>query len=368
MVVLLPRHILPVLVLACGCTRYGFLPQDDAALDVVSLDVALFSDARPDTGGDGRTDLQRLDLPGSDHEIADLASPDHAVKPDQWTKLDAPVPPPPDLAPPPDTAPPPPGSWVTVGPGIFSMGSPTSEACRDSDETQHSVVIAHGFVISKTETTQAEFSARMIYNPSFYSACGASCPVESVTWHEAAAYCNSLSVLTGHSPCYVCSGTQKTTSCTVSSSYQGTKTIIDCPGFRLPTDAEWEYAARATTTTPFYNGYIGQCKQSDTNADALGWYKHNSGGATHPTGQKLKNLWGLYDMAGNVREWTGDWYTANLGTGQVTDPVGPANGTTRVTRGGHYFDFAETLRSAHRDEAIPNNQFDNLGFRCVRTL
>ena len=149
--------------------------------------------------------------------------------------------------------------------------------------------------------------------------------------------------------------------------YSG-ENIYDCPGYRLPTEAEWEYAYRAGTTTAFYNGPITNCDGSDAKANAIGWYDANSGATTHPVGQKQANDWGLYDMAGNVWEWCHDWWQTSLGSSAVTDPVG--SGTdSRTARGGSCTFRAGALRAAERYFGFPPDfQFRTIGFRCARTL
>ena len=260
--------------------------------------------------------------------------------------------------------------WVTIKAGTFNMGSPSSESCRDSDETQHKVTLTRDFVMASTETTQAQFNALMGYNPSKYASCGPSCPVDQGSWHEVVAYCNALSKKAGIAACYSCTGSGKSTSCVDAPAYAGGK-IYSCPGYRLPTEAEWEYAYRAGTTTAFYNGGISSCQSADSNADKISWYKSNASSAPHIVGLKNPNQWGLFDMAGNVSEWCHDYYTKSLSTKAVSDPIGASTGTGRVCRGGSWVDFAQRVRAAYRLTNLghpPTLRDDRTGVRCVRTL
>lgn len=140
-------------------------------------------------------------------------------------------------------------------------------------------------------------------------------------------------------------------------------------GYRLPTESEWEYACRASTTTAFYTGVITYEGTSplDPNLDAAGWYGGNSGGGSHPVGQKQANAWGLFDMHGTVWEWCGDWYGPYPGAG--ADPTGPASGTSRVYRGGSWFTDAQYCRSGDRDNLVPTYlYYGALGFRPARSF
>jgi formylglycine-generating enzyme required for sulfatase activity len=253
-----------------------------------------------------------------------------------------------------------PGTWVTIPPTgtvpvTFSMGSPTTEPCRDNDEDQHQVTLTHKFEITAHEVTQGEFFHVMGYNPAKFLSCGSSCPVECVKREEAAAYCNALSAKAGLAKCY-----------SSGPAYDG-QAIYDCPGYRLPTEAEFEFAYRAGTTTALYNGGLAACTANDPNADEIGWHYGNSGSTTHPVGQKAANAWGLHDMAGNVWEWCHDSYEQHLGSSAATDPVGSAKGA--VIRGGSWAFNAAYMRAASRfnDNGYAWQQYDHVGFRCVRT-
>jgi formylglycine-generating enzyme required for sulfatase activity len=191
-----------------------------------------------------------------------------------------------------------------------------------------------------TEVTQGEWQAVMGSNPSHFKNCGANCPVEQVSWDDAVGYANALSRREGLPECYAGS----------------TFTGLTCTGYRLPTEAEWEYAARAGTTTA-------------THADrgTVAWFSENSGSETHPVGQKQPNAWGLYDMLGNVWEWTSGWYD-RYPSGPVADPTGTGAGLNRVYRGGSWRLNARYARAAYRDNDRPVNRSNALGFRLVRTV
>ncbi|MDR1899744.1 MAG: SUMF1/EgtB/PvdO family nonheme iron enzyme [Treponema sp.] len=233
-----------------------------------------------------------------------------------------------------------PEDLVRVPGGTFTMGSPPSEPGGDDDKVQHQVTVS-AFYMGKYEVTQKEYQALMGNNPSEFK--GDTLPVERVSWFDAVKYCNARSLKEGLDPAYTING----------------ETVAwnrNAGGYRLPTEAEWEYACRAGTTAPFYTG---------NSADAAGWYKDNSGGKTHPAGQKQPNRWGLYDMHGNVHEWCWDWFGAYSGAAQ-TDPAGAASGSYRVLRGGSWGSGAQYLRSANRGDYTPSNRLNNSGFRLVR--
>jgi len=252
----------------------------------------------------------------------------------------------------------------------FSMGSPGTEPCRLGDETQHSVTLTRAFTIHQTEVTQRQFEALMGYNPSKYTC--ADCPVETVTWYEAAAYCSALSSKLGLNGCYSCTGAGTPgVTCAELPAYAGDK-IYGCPGFRLPTEAEWERAYRAGSTGAYYSGSFSSpdCSTTsctvDANVAAIAWYCGNATGGPRPVGTKQPNTWGLFDMAGNVWEWTHDWYQA-FSSDAVTDPGGPTSGTYKAVRGGGWSSHPQYLRAAKRMMGKPVGKIATIGFRCSRT-
>jgi formylglycine-generating enzyme required for sulfatase activity len=224
---------------------------------------------------------------------------------------------------------------VWICPGTFTMGSPENEPGRLPGEgPQTTVTISQGFFMGKYEVTQAEYEAVMGENPSTFKG-DPSRPVERVSWSKATDYCSQLT------------SRQRAAGC-LPPNYE----------YRLPTDAQWEYACRAGTTTRFSFGDL------DAALDAYGWYVQNST-SSHPVGQRAPNPWALYDMHGNVTEWCADWYASSLPGGSVTDPQGPATGSGRVVRGGGWGLPGNFCRSACRSWHDPNGPDSLIGFRVV---
>ena len=265
-----------------------------------------------------------------------------------------------------------PGQWATVSGGAFMMGAPAYEACRLTNEDHHQVMLTNKYQISKTEVTQAQYQAIMGSNPAYHATCGGQCPVERVNWSMAANYCNNLSKLMGYKECYTCNGSGTSVSCSATASYTKEK-VYTCPGYRLPTEAEWERAYRAGTSSPFYNGnndgpVCSSCTLKDSNADLIAWYCFNGSNTTHPVGQKTANNLGMFDMAGNVYELCHDVYQDQLGATPKTDPWGASTGTDRVIRSGSYSSGAYSIRAATRWKNELIKAYINVGFRCARTV
>ena len=271
--------------------------------------------------------------------------------------------------------------WARMEPGTFFMGARAGEACLESNETRHKVTLTHPFEISITEVTQAQHQALMTFDPTHPSDknCGGSCPVGSASWNQAAAYCNALSTKEGKSLCYTCTGSNYTRQCEVDWKWNsGGKKIYHCPGYRLPTEAEWEYAYRAGTETAYYNGDgkasdCLDCSSGGLKAGAIAWYCGNSGSVLRPVKGKAPNACGIHDMAGNMKEWTDDWYLADLGKAQANDPWINSSGAKKekVIRGGSYLSAPSRLRAAYRTSFEPSSSASSgrwNGFRCVRSL
>jgi formylglycine-generating enzyme required for sulfatase activity len=204
--------------------------------------------------------------------------------------------------------------------GTFMMGSPKDESGREDDEIQHEVTISKPFYLGRYEVTQEQYQAVMGKNPRRFK--GNRRSVENVSWEDAMAFCRKASELTGEK-------------------------------FRLPTEAEWEYACRAGTTTAFNTGT--DLAKDQTNFD---------GGGTVDVGSFRPNVWGLYDMHGNVWEWCSDWY-GGYDVSKKNDPRGAAKGTDRVLRGGSWFNNAGRCRSASRGRNDPGSRRNRYGVRVV---
>ncbi len=233
-------------------------------------------------------------------------------------------------------------TFVLVPPGKFRMGSPEDEANRDQDETLHEVALTEPFYLARYPVTQEQYQALIGKNPSHFQE--DTFPVETVSWEEARDYAARLTTKRAEKQFY-----------------------------RLPTEAEWEYACRGgracSKAFGIGDGRTLSSQQANFNGD------RPYGGAPKgpylrspcPAGTYAANAFGLFDMHGNVSQWCGDWYGPYT-TWEVTNPTGPAAGTERVIRGGSWFNFARYCRSANRFRAAPSYQYNTLGFRLARSL
>ncbi len=227
---------------------------------------------------------------------------------------------------------------VLIPKGTFQMGSPIEEAGADNDEQLHQVTISKDYYLGVTEVTQGQYEKVMGVNPSHFQkrvirkSDSSMYPVEQVSWEDAVEFCKRLSELPEEKKAG--------------------------RAYRLPTEAEWEYACRAGSKTAFYFG------DDSESLGAYAWHAANSGGQTHPVGEKKPNARGLYDMHGNVWEWCSDWY-GDFPEGAVTDPVGPTEGSVRVLRGGSWGFGAADCRAAVRNAYVPTDRSASFGFRVA---
>jgi len=219
--------------------------------------------------------------------------------------------------------------FVLIPAGTFMMGSPSNEQGRDNDEILHQVTISRSFFMQTTEVTQGQWKRVMENNPSHFNSCGDDCPVENVSWKNVQEFISKLNRMEGNNQ------------------------------YRLPTEAEWEYAARAETTTRFHSG------NSNKDLSNVGWYKENAESKTHAVEQKNPNAFGLYDMHGNVWEWVQDWKGV-YPSSHIIDPEGPPSGSIRVMRGGSWRHGAKFCRSAYRSNRYPGFRDSRMGFRLLR--
>jgi formylglycine-generating enzyme required for sulfatase activity len=257
---------------------------------------------------------------------------------------------------------------VWIKSGNFTMGSPEREVNRDKDETQHQVTLT-GFYMGKYPVTQAQYEAVMGTNPSCFKTPVSpetdtgKRPVEQVRWYDAIEFCNKLSMNEGLNPAYRIGGStnpaewKAVPTTTNDATWDGVEIVVGSNGYRLPTEAQWEYACRAGTATAYNTGA--------TISGSTGWYRDNSGDRTHSVGEKPANAYGLYDMHGNVWEWCWNWYGTYANVAQ-TDPTEAVSGYSRVRRGGSWDSYGRLLRSAYRDYGNPYSRYDDIGFRLVR--
>jgi formylglycine-generating enzyme required for sulfatase activity len=238
-----------------------------------------------------------------------------------------------------------PVSLAPIPAGTFTMGSPVSEYIRDRDEVQHEVSLK-SFLMEAYEVTQKSYREIMGTNPSSFQ--GDTLPVEQVSWFDAVNYCNKRSIAEGLNPAYVING-------------ENVSWNRSANGYRLPTEAEWEYACRAGSSAPFSTGDTISTAQANYNG-AVNYWQYGPLGSfrerTSAVGSFLPNTWGLYDMHGNVYEWCWDWF------GDYPDA--PSTGTKKVVRGGSWYDSVPHIRAAYRDSTAPVSRRNTLGFRVAR--
>ena len=220
--------------------------------------------------------------------------------------------------------------FIYISPRSFSMGSPRHESGRWANELQHRVRLTKGFYIQTTEVTQRQWRTIMRGNPSGFSNCGSDCPVENIYWGEVQEFIRRVNKI------------EKTTK------------------YRLPTEAEWEYACRAG------NKYFGANDNSESKLPNYAWYFDNSEGTPHPVALKKPNRWGLFDMQGNVSEWCNDWAGA-YSPKETIDPKGPFTGKFRIARGGNWQMSSRSCRAADRNFNLPGDRGDTIGFRLVKS-
>ena len=254
---------------------------------------------------------------------------------------------------------------ITLPAGTFEMGCTSNQSGCGSDESPvHTVTLTHAFWLGETEVTQGQWQDLMLNNPSSFGSCGVGCPLETVNWYEALAFANAVSDAESVPECYALSDCNTNTpgndlECATVTVDTPSGSVYDCAGYRLPTEAEWEYAARAGTDL-LYAG-------SDTASD-VAWYDDNALSTTHLAATQNANGWGLYDLSGNVWEWTWDWYEDDYyASGPATDPAGAASGSNHTVRGSAWSYDVSFARVANRSNNPAGVRYSHLGFRLART-
>ena len=293
------------------------------------------------------------------------------------------------------------GDYHLLEPGVYTRGSPRREPGRYSNESAHTVAMTRKVLFKTTEVTQREWLALIPNNPSLFVECGLQCPVERVNWYEALEWLNRQSLAEGLAPCYTftqCTGDlgggcrvpgEGPRTCTGDFQCTGVNFKgLDCTGYRLPTEAEWEYAVRAGTNTSTYGGNLTLTPAKDAFIlEPMAWYRRNatvdyvSGQScsnrltksnlntrcgTHPVSKKVPTDWGHTDLLGNVMEWVFDGYGLYPKRSAV-NPV-EALGIERVVRGGSWASESRFLRAALRSRVGPRGRNAEIGFRAARTI
>jgi formylglycine-generating enzyme required for sulfatase activity len=243
-------------------------------------------------------------------------------------------------------------AFVLIPAGTFEMGCTTSQGgCGAHAYPAHTVTLTHDFWMTQTEVTQAQYLAVMGLDPSL-GTCGDDCPAQYLRWSHGPMFANVLSVAEGLTPCYLCSSFEFGTCAPTVDPYL-------CDGYRLPTEAEWEYAARGGVDQGYPGGWL----------DDVAWYNANSGLVLHAVALKDPNAYGVYDMAGNVSEWVQDFYAADYySVSPTVDPGGPATGNWRVWRSGSWDSSYSAVKVSSRLYQVPTSRLRTIGFRVVRRL
>ena len=393
--------VLMVLVPAAGCLG----SRGDSRSPGQSVDEDVGVDVDRDSDGDGVRDVDE-DCPDDPARFPGNTELCNGVDDDCDQQTDE--------AQPFNPGAPLPEQWVLVCPGSAVMGSPGRECAGDcrcgetagrcvdercpaqgclgvdpwgapDEGPQHKVTVSEPLLVKRTEVTQAQWTAMRwrgleALNPSAFRLGGLrGCrsepcperPVESLTWYEALAWCNWRSEQDGLEPCYRLQECAERPgwglTCAVAAAEHAPPQR--CPGYRLPTEAEWERAARAGTATDTSAGALldDDCAPGTPALSEVAWAVCNAGARTHVVGTLDPNPWGLHDLHGNVAEWCWDWY-GEYPREPIDDPAGPSAGSRRVARGGGWASESASLRSASRAKYAPDKGSPHVGFRPVRTV
>ena len=323
-------------------------------LKIIAAAVIVFAFLGCPEQGNPEQDNPDPDIPAQDNPEPDIPEPD-IPEPD--------IPEPDNLI-----------EMVWIPAGTFTMGSPAAEPGRWNDETQRQITLTSGFYMSKYLVTQEQYETVMgitiqdqndLYGWGLYGI-GDNYPMYYVNWYDTIVFCNRLSIQEGLTPAYSISGSTNPDTWgnipeDINTAWNNVQIVEGSTGYRLPTEAQWEYACRAGTVTSFNNGVT----QGSGSVLSIAWYYGNSSNRTHETGKRDPNNWGLFDMHGNVSEWCWDQY-GSYSDNPVENPTGPASGGSRVYRGGSFSVDVSYMRSASRFYGMPSTRENFIGFRVVR--